>query len=576
MKKESRKERIWLLPVLFWAALCGLLMYLSAVRNVDHVSAREEPGLTELSYEIWQEPDPNGPIGITREYRISLGQEPDRGDCLAFYTVHQYVEVYIGEELVSQWKPESGSFIRTVGSNWTIVPLAREDAGKEVRVRLSPVYESVKDREVTFWEGPAIYVYAQQLKRDLPELAISGLALVLGLVFLVLSLLPRLRRYMGSCLVYLGIFAIWLGLWRVNDTRFSPFMMPEKPLLMFYTTFGAMMSGVLPLLLILEERLTGPMKKLTGLYIRAVSLLGLGELALQVFFGIDLRRFLTCTMLCLVLGMVVLVAGLVKLGEKDPGVRSLSLLSLVLAVGAMADISRYYRNDSSAGLVFTLSAVLICVALIGVQMVLRYVRRERELLDSQTKIMLSQIQPHFLYNALCVIQDLCHGTAPEAEKATVEFSEFLRSNLDSLRATAPIPFEAELKHTRNYLSLEQRRFGEDLKVIYDIETKNFSLPALTLEPIVENAVRYGVLQREEGGTVWISTREEPDAFRVTVRDDGVGFDVTVTKQDGRSHIGIQNVRDRLEQMCGGSLVIVSTPGKGTVATIIVPKGRKAE
>ncbi len=78
----------------------------------------------------------------------------------------------------------------------------------------------------------------------------------------------------------------------------------------------------------------------------------------------------------------------------------------------------------------------------------------------------------------------------------------------------------------------------------------------------------------------VSAREDPGltelSYRVTVRDDGVGFDVTVTRQDGRSHIGIQNVRDRLEQMRGGSLVIVSTPGKGTVATITVPKGRKAE
>lgn len=572
--KERKKERIWLLPVLFWVALCALLLYLSVTKNVDHVSVRQEPELKVLSYEVWQEPDPNSPAGETLEYRMRLGEDPDRGDCLAFYTVHQYVEVYMGDELVAQWKPEKGSFIQTVGSNWTIVPLDREDSGKEVRVRLSPVYQSVKGREVIFYEGPAISVYSHQLKSDLPELMISGISLVMGAVFLVLSLLPGLRKHMGRRLVYLGIFAIWLGLWRVNDTRFSPFMMPEKPLLMFYTTIGGMMSGVLPLLLILEKRLTGRIQRLTRLYIRAVSLLELGELAAQVFLGIDLRQFLTCTMMCLVLGMVVLVAGLVKLGEKDPGVRSLSMLSMVLAVGAMADISQYYRNGSSAGLVFTLSAVLICVALIGARMVQRYVHRERELLDSQTKIMLSQIQPHFLYNALCVIQDLCHGAAPEAEQATVEFSEFLRSNLDSLQATAPIPFGAELKHTQNYLALEQRRFGEDLRVVYDIETQDFSLPALTLEPIVENAVRYGVLQREEGGTVWISTREEAHFFRVTVRDDGVGFDVMVPKQDGRSHIGIQNVRDRLERMCGGSLTIVSTPGEGTVATITVPKGRK--
>lgn len=571
--KEKRKERIWLLPAILLAALTGLLIYLSVTPNVNHVSSRPVPETEELAYEIWQVPDPNSPVGEVWEYRMHLGEDLDRDGCLSFYTVHQYVEVYIGGELVSQWKPREGAFIKTVGSNWTMVPLYREDSGKEVLVRLMPVYESVRGRAVTFWVGPAINVYTQRLRQDLPQLIISGIALLMGGVFLVISLLPALRGKGGRQLIYLGIFAIWLGLWRLNDTRFSPFLMQEKPLLMFYTTLGGLMVGLLPLMLILEERLSGKLQKLTRLYIWVNSGLMLAGLAAQVLFGLDIRQFLPGIHLCLLAGMMLLVADLVKLGEKDAGIRDLSMLALLLAAGALADLARYYRNESSSGLVFTMVAVLCCVGLIGAQMVMRYIRRERELQDSQTKIMLSQIQPHFLYNALCVIQDLCHGTAPEAEKATVEFSEFLRSNLDSLRATAPIPFAAELKHTRNYLSLEQRRFGEDLKVVYDIETQDFSLPALTLEPIVENAVRYGVLQREDGGTVWISTREEKDAFCVTVRDDGVGFDVTVPKQDGRSHVGIQNVRDRLDRMCGGSLVIASTPGKGTVATITVPKGR---
>ena len=552
-------------------ALTILLLFLGTQKNVDFFVTRPMPGVQMVAAEIREVPEENSPIGIARECTLKLGDALDRDGCLAFYAVHQYVEVYIDGVLTAQWKPVPGSFIKTVGSNWTMVPLYREDSGKEVLVRLTPVYESVKGRAVTFWVGPAINVYTQRLKQDLPQLIISGIALMMGGVFLVISRLPALRGKGGRQLVYLGVFAIWLGLWRLNDTRFSPFLMPEKPLLMFYTTLGGLMMGLLPLLLILEERLSGKLQKLTRLYIGVISTLMLVGLAAQVLLGLDLRLFLPGIHLCLLVGMVLLVAGLVKLGEKDAGIRDLSMLALLLAAGALADLSRYYRNESSSGLVFTMVAVLCCVALIGAQMVLRYIHRERELQDSQTKIMLSQIQPHFLYNALCVIQDLCHGTAPEAEKATVEFSEFLRSNLDSLRATAPIPFEAELKHTRNYLSLEQRRFGEDLKVVYDIETVDFSLPALTLEPIVENAVRYGVLQREEGGTVWISAKEETDAFCVTVRDDGVGFDVMMPKQDGRSHIGIQNVRDRLERMCGGSLVIVSTPGKGTVATITVPK-----
>lgn len=198
--------------------------------------------------------------------------------------------------------------------------------------------------------------------------------------------------------------------------------------------------------------------------------------------------------------------------------------------------------------------------------------KEQELTQSRVAIMLSQIQPHFLYNSLTAIQTLCHGKAPEAEESIVQFADFLRGNLDSLSQKDAIPFQKELTHTQNYLNLETRRFGEDtLHVEYNIEAKDFRIPALTLQPVVENAVRYGVMQREEGGTVWISSVETDEAFVVTVKDDGVGFDVSIPKADGRTHIGISNVRGRLEKMCDGSLTIESVPDKGTTSVITIPK-----
>lgn len=205
----------------------------------------------------------------------------------------------------------------------------------------------------------------------------------------------------------------------------------------------------------------------------------------------------------------------------------------------------------------------------------RFAEQENLLTQSRVSIMLSQIQPHFLYNALLVIQNMCHGKAPEAEEATIQFSEFLRGNLDSLQADKPISFAQELRHTQNYLWLEQQRFGSRLSVAYDIQTSEFRIPALTLQPIVENAVRYGVMKKECGGTVRISASDTADAYLVTVEDDGSGFDPFAPKEDGRTHIGISNVRDRLRAMCGGSLCITSTPGRGTVVTIEIPKGSEA-
>ncbi len=217
----------------------------------------------------------------------------------------------------------------------------------------------------------------------------------------------------------------------------------------------------------------------------------------------------------------------------------------------------------------TVSIILVFL-LLQAEQGRRVAEQENRLTQDRVAIMLSQIQPHFLYNALAAIQDMCHGKAPEAELATIEFAEFLRGNMNSLGAAAPIPFEKELHHTQNYLALEKARFGDKLVVQYEILDKDFSIPALTLQPIVENAVRYGVMQREAGGTVKIRVEKTAGAHCVTVEDDGVGFDPLAPKADGRTHIGIANVAGRLRSMCGGSLSIYSVPDKGTVATITIP------
>ncbi len=196
--------------------------------------------------------------------------------------------------------------------------------------------------------------------------------------------------------------------------------------------------------------------------------------------------------------------------------------------------------------------------------------REMELTESRIAVMLGQIQPHFLFNSLTAIAKLCDGH-PQAQQALITFSEYLRMNMDSLTQKTPVPFEKELEHTRQYLWLEQLRFGDRLQVVYDIQTDLFMLPVLTLQPIVENAVRYGVTKKRSGGTVTIRTEEDARGIRITVTDDGAGFDPMATANDGRSHTGISGVKNRLEALCGGQLTLQSEMGKGTTVIIEIPK-----
>ncbi|MEG0511601.1 MAG: histidine kinase [Clostridia bacterium] len=200
----------------------------------------------------------------------------------------------------------------------------------------------------------------------------------------------------------------------------------------------------------------------------------------------------------------------------------------------------------------------------------RYRDMEIELVKSQTTIMLSQIQPHFLYNALSAIAQMCETKPASAKKATIAFSEYLRNNMQSLKTNRLVPFEEELRHLANYLMLEQMRFGEELQIVYHIEATDFRLPPLTVQPLVENAVKYGVGMSENGGTITISSQHVSNGVEITIADDGVGYDPAEVQFDGRTHIGINNVRQRLGFMCGGTLSIDGVKGVGTTATIHIP------
>ncbi|MCR5397734.1 MAG: histidine kinase [Lachnospiraceae bacterium] len=199
------------------------------------------------------------------------------------------------------------------------------------------------------------------------------------------------------------------------------------------------------------------------------------------------------------------------------------------------------------------------------------VQKERKINEMQIRLVISQIQPHFLYNALNSIYYLCEKDPRTAQEAINNFSNYLRGNMDALRSTAPVDFKVELNHVENYLALEKMRFEDELDVVFDIETTDFKIPSLCLQPVVENAVKHGVGKKLDGGTVTIRTKEMSDSYEIIVADDGVGFDLSGKKDDGRSHVGIENVNNRLQEMVGGSLHVKSTPGQGTIALIHIPK-----
>ena len=195
---------------------------------------------------------------------------------------------------------------------------------------------------------------------------------------------------------------------------------------------------------------------------------------------------------------------------------------------------------------------------------------ETELIEQQRiKIIVSQIQPHFLYNTIASFRALCKRDPDKAGEVAENFGQYLRQNLDLLESEGLIPIAKEIEHTKVYADIEMVRF-ENVRVEYDVQDTSFLLPPLTIQPMVENAIRHGVRIRKEG-IVRVSTRLVKNCHEIVIEDNGIGFDVDkAEKSDGKQHIGIKNVRERIEKLCGGSFILESKPEEGTAITILIP------
>lgn len=190
--------------------------------------------------------------------------------------------------------------------------------------------------------------------------------------------------------------------------------------------------------------------------------------------------------------------------------------------------------------------------------------------EYNARLMLTQVQPHFMLNTLSTIQYLCKTDSDAAAETVSDLGIYLRNNMEFATSTELITFEKELNHIEKYVSIEQKRFGDRIKVKYDIKEKDFTLPALSVQPLIENAIKHGISKKRRGGTVELSTWRGVNNIHIIVQDDGVGYDINQSFSEDRVHIGLSIVRERLKNRCGGELLITSEVGKGTICEIKIP------
>ena len=408
---------------------------------------------------------------------------------------------------------------------------------------------------------------------------------ILGILFMATSLMLLgsaiaaviMRIPVGGTLLKLGLLTLFAGGYVAFDS-IDVSCWSDLNVFNTYTCQLCMMLAAFCLCHLISDTLTAKKQRIAKIAVLLSALLN-SVLIVLSFIGVTviydtLPYWAAAQIVLCVLFMVFCVQEALHKGAK----RLVPVSAFVLFGAMLLDFFGVGANivwrAPCSKIVFAVLFVIHIVAtargiVINYRASIRAAKLEKELEDNRIAIMLSQIKPHFLYNVLNTIYHLYRKEPDTAQEAVSSFAEYLRCNMLSIETKEPIPFSKEYEHIQTYLSLEQIRFRGKLEVVYDVGVTNFKLPPLTVEPLVENAVKHGVTKKRGGGTVTVSTRKTDEGIQITVADTGVGFNPNTYMEDGKPHVGIRNVSDRLRNMVGGSLSITSSES-GTVAVVTIP------
>lgn len=585
MKNESKGIRTAF--ILLLAVLGTLTLFMLAALAAESHSAPSGAfsGLecSQIPFDSREEiTDSKSPTGTAVRYRLTVTNPFFHDTYLAFYTTHQSVRVFMDGNCVFSLEPSGNLLnIKTPGCNWTMIPIARGNAEREIIVETVPVYACVRSKAPTFLCGSERALVTSQLLSDLPQLVISIVTVMTGLIILAIAGYCLLTKLWGMGLLTLGLYAVMLGLWRFLDMRLLSLCFPEYTVFLFYFSVTMLMLCPIPLTTSLMEWHPGKNGKALRIYRVGAAAAFLAQILLQLLGIADLRETLMLTHLVIVIGIAIIVCNSIANWAYQPCTRwnSSETISWIFILGVLGDLLIYYCMGSSFGLLFTMLAFLFYVIYVGISFGAQYreqekllENKEKQVAQSRVTAMMGQIRSHFIFNILNAISGMCKYDPEKADKTIICFARYLRANMDIMQNDQPVTFHTALQHLEDYITLEQIRFGDKIHFVTDITQEHFMLPSLILQPIVENAIKHGLTPKPSGGTITLRTWVDGGDIKISIRDDGVGFDVNSV--DESKSVGLSNVRFRLQYMMHGCLSIESTPGHGTTVTISLPQQRE--
>lgn len=520
------------------------------------------------------------------------------GGIIYLYRDHLGITITINDELWYQsWQAEilalgeAGKPYLTdnCGREWVMVEFGNGlTNGDTVEIRLQKMHNYIEPDAYrnlldSCYIGPIDTAVVEEYLQPhvTPWVVMGGLLLILAVMVLGATAASAIFQIgITKHLSKLGFLLLFAGGFLVLDTVTVSFN-SEIQVFNTYARQICMMLAAYWMILVVRDMLTGPRHILAKIVAVAAFALNI-VLILPSFLGAwPIYNTLPIWVVGQILFTVALLyAAVWELLKSQKKLRWNLYACLLLMASLFLDVAGVGRSMYSHCTCTKLSFSFVFViygflslkrVLVDYQDARRAKRLEKELEESRIAILLSQMQPHFIYNILNVIYYLCGKDPVAAQGAISKFSDHLRNNLEAVSQKELITFRKELNHIHTYLELEQIRFADELSIVYDIEEDNFLLPVLSIQPLVENAVKHGVAKKRGGGVVTISSQRTENAYRIIVSDTGVGFDVDRYMEDGKSHVGLMNVRQRLVSSMNATVEIDSKPGQGTTVTVTIPR-----
>lgn len=499
------------------------------------------------------------------------------GTELRFYLDHVGAELRVNGELLWEDCSDDGGLC---GRKWSSLTVPQILPGDEVELKLTNchsfgngyAFRSFLDN-IYVCGGTAFETY--MLRQSLPVRLAAFTVIATACVLTGLAFGSLRRGDIAKKLFHWGFFAIFAGAYMIFDAINFPINFSS----MAFGTVGRLMSAMTAgtmFTLCAADPLRGRAGK-AARFIGMAQCAAASVLFLTAAAGAVGLFAAQCVwipvQLCASLGLI----GCIIAHTRREGGRKTPLLYLpMLAAWVLALVNAVFGlcvHGILVKAVFMLTfTVFLAGELRGMIVTQRRAERARELEQelkmSRIVLATSQIRSHFIFNVLNAISGMCKYDPRLADETIVRFARYLRSNVDILGNDSLAPVSTELKHVDDYICLEQMRFGSRIEFIAEMETEEFGIPPLVLQPLVENAVKHGILPKKQDGMIRLRVFREGADNVITVTDDGVGFDTEKALREGA--VGLENVRFRLEAMVHGRLDIESVPGSGTTVRITIP------